>query len=356
MFARIGEAGGGAAGVAWYLTDHLGSVQSIVNNAGVVLDQRTYGAFGDITSETDPSFLDRYGYAGGQLDPVTGFVRFGKRLDNTAAGRFITPDPTGMSADSNYYRIDGNGPTYRTDPTGLAWGWGDYTLAAAGFVVLPLNVVNAAAAAHGESPTQGAVGFGKGLVEPFVAAGDAAQDVGHFLGVSGAPQYRSDTAKAVQRDLAVALQAGYSTPEAVGLTLVKGVSPIVYGTAAGPAASYAVNGAMTGNWNPVPTPEALGTTTTVIVVTAGVTKVVSLRGCRPERSWRKANQISSGRHGRWRVLLQSSQHCRPGLLRIRFRLRHVRGGCTLRLLRFHQVQGVISSSLAARLRRSSRLA
>ena len=92
--------------------------------------------------------MDRYGYAGGQLDPVTGFVRFGKRLDNTAAGRFITPDPTGMSADSNYYRIDGNGPTYNgPDRAGL--GWGDYTLAAAGFVVLPLNVVNAAAAATG---------------------------------------------------------------------------------------------------------------------------------------------------------------------------------------------------------------
>ena len=47
-------AGRGRSGVV--LTDHLGSVQSIVNNAGVVLDQRTYGAFGDITSETDPSF------------------------------------------------------------------------------------------------------------------------------------------------------------------------------------------------------------------------------------------------------------------------------------------------------------
>ena len=96
-------------------------MQDIVNNAGVVLDRRTYGAFGDITSETDAAFQDRYGYAGGQLDPVTGFVRFGKRLDDTAAGRFTTPDPTGMSADSNYYRIDGNGPTYRTDPAGLAY-------------------------------------------------------------------------------------------------------------------------------------------------------------------------------------------------------------------------------------------
>jgi hypothetical protein len=52
---------------------------------------------------------------------VTGQVQFGGRDDNTAAGRFDTEDPSGLTPDSNEYRIDGNGPTYRTDPSGLDW-------------------------------------------------------------------------------------------------------------------------------------------------------------------------------------------------------------------------------------------
>ena len=119
VFARIGEAGGATAGTAWYLTDYQGTVQDIVSNAGEVLDQRTYDAFGNITSETDPAQGDRYGDDGGQLDPVTGRVQFGERDDDTNTGRFPTEDPSGLTAGANPFRIDGNDPTNATDPSGL---------------------------------------------------------------------------------------------------------------------------------------------------------------------------------------------------------------------------------------------
>ena len=49
--AQIGASGA----VGWYLTDRLGSVRQVVNDAGTVLDQIAYDAFGAVTSETNPA-------------------------------------------------------------------------------------------------------------------------------------------------------------------------------------------------------------------------------------------------------------------------------------------------------------
>ena len=58
--------------VAWYLTDHLGSVRDIMNDSGAILDHRDYDAFGNITYETNPAAGDRYGFTGREFDITTG--------------------------------------------------------------------------------------------------------------------------------------------------------------------------------------------------------------------------------------------------------------------------------------------
>ena len=105
--------------VAWYLVDHLGSVRALTDNSGNVIDQVSYDAFGQITSETAPSSGDRYKFTGMQLDATTGDYDDAARTYSAADGRFEEDDPEGFDAgDSNLYPYCNNGPTDGTDPTG----------------------------------------------------------------------------------------------------------------------------------------------------------------------------------------------------------------------------------------------
>ena len=109
-----------SGGVAWYLTDALGSVGDIVNNSGTVIDHIDYSAYGQVLDETDSSNGDRFKYVGMQDDQLTGLYYDNARWYDPVAGRFVSQDPTGFAAgDSDLYRYVGNEPTDDTDPTGL---------------------------------------------------------------------------------------------------------------------------------------------------------------------------------------------------------------------------------------------
>jgi RHS repeat-associated protein len=79
----------------------------------------TYDPFGNVLSETNPSYGDRYKYTGRELDAETNLQYNRARYYDTVHGRFISQDPLGFAAgDSNLYRYAGNGPTNGTDPSG----------------------------------------------------------------------------------------------------------------------------------------------------------------------------------------------------------------------------------------------
>ena len=65
--------------MAWYETDREGSIRLLTNGSGSVIDTLTYNGFGAVTSESSPSSGDRYKYASGQADGITGFVLYGHR-------------------------------------------------------------------------------------------------------------------------------------------------------------------------------------------------------------------------------------------------------------------------------------
>jgi RHS repeat-associated protein len=115
VFARIGSGGS----VAWYLSDHLGSIRGLMNNSGTLLDTIAYDAYGNITSESSPTSGDRFKFAGGQYDALTGLGLFGRRWYNPADGTWVSQDSLGLSPDSNPYRYVKNDPTTATDPSGL---------------------------------------------------------------------------------------------------------------------------------------------------------------------------------------------------------------------------------------------
>jgi RHS repeat-associated protein len=127
LFARISSAGT----AAWYLTDWQGSVMNLTDNSGNVQDTISYDAFGNVTSESNPSFGDRYKFTGRELDAATGLQYNRARYYNAAIGRWTSQDPRGFQAgDANLYRYVHNSPLLYMDPAGTnrmgAIGGGTY--------------------------------------------------------------------------------------------------------------------------------------------------------------------------------------------------------------------------------------
>ena len=99
-------------------TDHLGTPRVISDDDGNVVATFGTDAWGRII---DPAtgFDLPFGFAGGLLDPVTGWVRFGLRDYDPEAGRFTSADPLLLGGrQTNLFVYVGNDPASRVDPTG----------------------------------------------------------------------------------------------------------------------------------------------------------------------------------------------------------------------------------------------
>jgi RHS repeat-associated protein len=102
---------------AWYWQDRLGSVNFLTDGSGNVQDQRTYDAFGDLLSETNPSFGDQFGFAAIYTDPLTG-QELDARSYRPSDGVYDQQDPVDATP-NNLYDYTGGDPTNATDPSGL---------------------------------------------------------------------------------------------------------------------------------------------------------------------------------------------------------------------------------------------
>lgn len=123
---------------AWYLTDGQGTVGDLADLAGVVQDHLLYTAFGQVTSESQPAFGDRWRYTGREFEAETGLQYNRARYYDPAIGRWISEDPIGLQAgDPNLYRYVCNAPTLATDPSGELHPL--LLLAAAAFALLAGN-------------------------------------------------------------------------------------------------------------------------------------------------------------------------------------------------------------------------
>jgi RHS repeat-associated protein len=100
-----------AAGVRWLLTDQVGTVRDVVNDAGVVLAHLVYDSFGRELSGVSPSAL---GFAARPATALGGFIDLRARFYDPASGRFLSADP--MPPFSEAF-VAGN-PLLMRDPTG----------------------------------------------------------------------------------------------------------------------------------------------------------------------------------------------------------------------------------------------
>ncbi|MCI5051579.1 MAG: hypothetical protein MRY21_00400 [Simkaniaceae bacterium] len=96
------------------LHDLHGNIIHLLSPQGETLETYTYDAFG----LTTPSGLSPYRYQSKRLDPETHLTHFGRRYYDPAAGRFLTPDPKGLT-DINPYTFVLNNPLTILDLYGL---------------------------------------------------------------------------------------------------------------------------------------------------------------------------------------------------------------------------------------------
>jgi len=105
--------------VAWYLTDRLGSVREMADNSGVLQETIGYGAYGNIESETNPSFGDSRKFTAKELESDFAWQLHQDRWLIVSIGRWNAEDPIWVyGGDANLYGYVRNSPTNFTDPTG----------------------------------------------------------------------------------------------------------------------------------------------------------------------------------------------------------------------------------------------
>jgi RHS repeat-associated protein len=103
----------------WLLTDHLGTVRDLVDETGNLLNHFTYDSFGNLTSQTNTTWLARYLFTGREWDEAIGFYYYRARYYDAESGRFVGEDPLKFkSGDFNTYRYVFNNPIHFIDPSG----------------------------------------------------------------------------------------------------------------------------------------------------------------------------------------------------------------------------------------------
>jgi RHS repeat-associated protein len=112
--------------------DQVGTRRRYTDASGNIVQTCTSLPFGDGLSCTGSGTQSPTSFAGQDLDPNTGLIRFPMRNYSTAQGRWMHPDPAGLAAVDptnpqtwNRYTYVLNNPEILIDPLGLFCVWDD---------------------------------------------------------------------------------------------------------------------------------------------------------------------------------------------------------------------------------------
>ncbi len=105
--------------------DHLGSVATITDSAGAVVEDRHYAPFGEIAAATGGTTpVETIGFIGECYDGDAGLQYLNARYYDPRLGLFIQPDwfeVTEPGVGTNRYAYSGNDPVNLLDPSGNSW-------------------------------------------------------------------------------------------------------------------------------------------------------------------------------------------------------------------------------------------
>jgi RHS repeat-associated protein len=111
----------------WVQQDANWNVTALVNGSGVVVERYIYTPYGVVTvlnaswgTLSGSAYSWVYGFQGMRYDPTSGLYESQSRWYSPTLQRWISIDPLRYGAgDADLYRMEGNGPVDRTDPSGL---------------------------------------------------------------------------------------------------------------------------------------------------------------------------------------------------------------------------------------------
>ena len=104
--------------VSYHEADALGSITSLSNAAGVLVQTYSNDSFGNTTAATG-SLTNPFRFTAREFDSETNIVYYRARYFDSITGRFITEDPLRFRAAANFYPYVGNDPVDLYDPLGL---------------------------------------------------------------------------------------------------------------------------------------------------------------------------------------------------------------------------------------------
>jgi RHS repeat-associated protein len=112
----------------YFHKDHLGSITTITNNIGAILEKNSYDAFGKrrnangSDATTTINSLTRRGFTEHEMLPEVNMIHMNGRVYEPTLGRFMSADPNvqfaGFSQSYNRYSYSLNNPLSFTDPSG----------------------------------------------------------------------------------------------------------------------------------------------------------------------------------------------------------------------------------------------
>jgi len=110
-----------ANGTKYYLHyDQIGTLKAVSDTNGSIIKEITYDTFGNILTDSNPSFKVPFGFAGGLYDSDTKLTRFGYRDYDAYTGKWTAKDSIGFDGgDSNLYGYVLGDPVDFVDPVGL---------------------------------------------------------------------------------------------------------------------------------------------------------------------------------------------------------------------------------------------
>jgi RHS repeat-associated protein len=106
----------GSGAPLYFLQDHLGSTEALLDSTANVVEQVHYDPFG----KTAGSANTKFAFTGRELDQRTGLMYFRARWYDPSQGRFLSEDPIGYVGGVNVYAYALDNPLSFFDPSGLS--------------------------------------------------------------------------------------------------------------------------------------------------------------------------------------------------------------------------------------------
>ena len=105
-------------GLYFYINDHLGTPQQLVDSQGAVVWQAAYLPFGEAQLRVG-TVQNNLRFPGQYFDAETGLHYNWNRYYDPDTGRYLSPDPIGLNGGLNLYAYVGNDPVNWVDQEGL---------------------------------------------------------------------------------------------------------------------------------------------------------------------------------------------------------------------------------------------